>query len=78
MAADTKHIDRLVLLSFNARYGAAPSQDVELRDAMNAHLIAIISTDAYPLTNGSPRIVENQKTCDQRLLAPEMAASKMY
>ena len=80
VAAGTAHIDLLVVLPLNGRYGIAvpESEDVELRDAMNDRLIEVISTEEYALfTNGSPRIVEIQGTRDQRVRALEIAASNL-
>jgi len=62
VAVGTAHIDLLVVLPLNGRYGIAvpESEDVELRDAMNDRLIEVISTDEYALfTNGSSRIVRD-------------------
>lgn len=69
-ATGLAHLDLLVVLPLNARDGivALESEDLELREAMNDHLLDIISTDPYAFFgNAAPRIIEIHGTRDRRL-----------
>jgi hypothetical protein len=70
-ARGMKHLDLLVVLPLDAADGivAPPSEDLELRDAMNDHLLEIINGS----DGGDLRVIEVRGTARRRLAALERA-----
>lgn len=78
-AAGLAHVDLLVLLPLNDTDGiSAPGEeDLELREAMNDHLLDLVATDPYSLlASGRPRVVEIHGKRHQRLQQLEAAITR--
>jgi len=78
-AAGMAHVDLLVLLPLNGADGifAPDSEDLELREAMNARLLDLVATDPYSLlAGGRPRVVEIHGTRARRLGQLEQAVTE--
>ena len=80
-ASGIAQIDLLVVLPLNPRDAivAPESEDLELRDAMNEHLLDLISADPYSFFGSRrPRVVEIHGTRQQRVRAREDEATTLH
>lgn len=72
-ARGMRHLDILVVLPLNDRDGiiAPESEDLDLRQAMNDHLLEILTTDEYDLLGDTTSVIEASGTRGARLHAME-------
>jgi hypothetical protein len=78
-AAGMAHVDLLVLLPLNTTDGisAPDEEDLELREAMNDHLLDLVATDPYSLlASGRPLVVELHGRRHARLQQLEAAITR--
>ena len=79
-ASGIERLDVLVVLPLNNRDGilAPPSEDLELREAMDDRLAEIITSDEFDLfSGGHPRVVQVQGTRSARLAAVERTLAEL-